>query len=149
MTVMGVAKFKRFFRAAAEVNVDKDDLKRYSEFVNHKLYDLLLLAEATARANVRDVVQPWDLPIPRGLQERVHEFRMLDTDLELEPILEQVEQLPPLDLALSDETQDELPMVIGGLSAALAETFKLIDPALKEPHSVHWERSFRLLDLLL
>jgi hypothetical protein len=149
MTVMGVPKFKRFFRAAAEVNVDKDDLKRFTEFVNHKLYDLLLLAEATARSNVRDVVQPWDLPIPKGLQEHIHEFRKLDTDLELEPILEQVERLPPLDLTLSHETQDELPMVIGGLSIALAETFKLIDPGLKEPHSVHWERSFRLFDLLL
>jgi hypothetical protein len=146
---MGVPKFTRFFRSAAEVNVDKDDLKRYSDFVNHKLYDLLLLAEATAKANVRDVVQPWDLPITKGLQERIHEFRKLDTDIELEPILEQLEQVPPLDLALSDETEEELPMVIGGLSVALAKTFKLIDPGLKEPHSVHWERSFRLFDLLL
>jgi hypothetical protein len=146
---MAVPKFQRFFRAAAEVNVDKDDLKRFNEFVNQKLYDLLLLAEATARANVRDVVQPWDLPIPKGLQEHIHKFRKLDTDLELEPILEQVERLPPLDLTLSDETQNELPTVIGGLSVALAETFKLIDPGLKEPHSVHWERSFRLFNLLL
>lgn len=149
MTVNGVTKFTRFFRAAAEVHVDKDDLKRYSDFVNRKLYELLLLAEATARANERDVLQPWDLPIPKGLQECIYEFRKLDTDLDLEPILEQLEHLPPLDLALGDAIQEELPMVIGGLSVALAKAFKVIDPALKEPHSVHWERTFRLFDILL
>ena len=32
MTMMGVTKFERFFRAAAGLNVDKQDLKRYSDF---------------------------------------------------------------------------------------------------------------------
>ena len=34
MPVAGVTKFERCFRAAAGRDVDKDDLKRYSEFVN-------------------------------------------------------------------------------------------------------------------
>jgi hypothetical protein len=41
MTVMGIPKFERFFRKAANLNVDKGDLKRYSDFINQKLYDLL------------------------------------------------------------------------------------------------------------
>jgi hypothetical protein len=32
--VMGVAKFERFFRTAAGLDVDKQDLKRYSDFIN-------------------------------------------------------------------------------------------------------------------
>jgi hypothetical protein len=44
--VMGVARFERFFRTAARLDVDKQDLKRFSEFINHKIYDLLLRAEA-------------------------------------------------------------------------------------------------------
>jgi len=32
---------------------------------------------------------------------------------------------------------------------ALARTFKIIDPALKNPQSEHWERSQRIFDLLL
>jgi hypothetical protein len=39
--VMSVAKFERFFRIAAGLNVDKQDLKRYSDFINQKVYDLL------------------------------------------------------------------------------------------------------------
>ncbi|MFC9631532.1 DUF1931 family protein [Streptomyces mirabilis] len=34
MTVMGVSKFERFFRAAAGLDVDKNDLKRYRDFVD-------------------------------------------------------------------------------------------------------------------
>ena len=34
--VMGVAKFERFFRTAAGLDVDKQDLKRYSDFINRK-----------------------------------------------------------------------------------------------------------------
>jgi hypothetical protein len=39
--VMSVAKFEPFFRIAAGLNVDKQDLKRYSDFINQKVYDLL------------------------------------------------------------------------------------------------------------
>jgi hypothetical protein len=38
---------------------------------------------------------------------------------------------------------------VGGLSIALARSFKIIDPDLKNPKSEHWERSLRLFDLLL
>ncbi len=47
--IMGVARFERFFRAAAGLDVDKQDLKRYSDFVTHKIYDLLLRSQAAAR----------------------------------------------------------------------------------------------------
>ena len=56
---------------------------------------------------------------------------------------------PPLDLAYGVETEARLPEVAGGLSLALARTFKIIDPDLKNPQSEHWERSFRIFDLLL
>ncbi len=86
--MMGVTKFERFFRLAASIDVDKDDLKRYQEFVYQKLYDLLLMGQATAKANNRDVLEPWDLPITKGLQERIHEFRSIDVEVELATILE-------------------------------------------------------------
>ena len=43
MPVMGFTKFERFFRAAGGVDVDRDDIKRYLDFVNDALYDLLLI----------------------------------------------------------------------------------------------------------
>ena len=75
MPVMSIAKFERFFRAAAGLDVDKNDLKRYSGFVNDKVYDLLLIGQATAKANNRDILEPWDLPVTKGLQESMHRFR--------------------------------------------------------------------------
>jgi len=149
MPVFGVAKFERFFRAAAELDVDKNDLKRYSDFVERKLYDLLLIGQATAGANARDIVEPWDLPITKGLQESMHAFRKLDEEIELEPILGRLAVYPPLDRALSEETEARLPAVVGGLSVALARTFRVIDPDAKNPQSQHWERVFHIFDRLI
>ena len=149
MPVVGVAKFERFFRRAAELDVDKDDLKRYSDFANRKLYDLLLIGQATAAANGRDIVAPQDLPVTKGLQESIHAFRRMDEELELEPILTQMSVYPPLDRTPSDETEARLPLILGGLSLALARVLKIIDPDLKNPGSEHWERAFRTFDLVL
>jgi hypothetical protein len=88
MPVMGFTKFERFFRAAGGVTVDRDDVKRYLEFVNDAIYDLLLMGQATAKANARDVIEPWDLPITRGLQESVHGFERIDEEIELRPVLD-------------------------------------------------------------
>ena len=128
---------------------DKQDLRRYSDFINQKVYDLLLRGEAAAKANGRDIIQPFDLPITKGLQESIHAFRELDEKIELKPILDQITALPPLDLAVSVETEARLPTIVGGLSVALARSFKIIDPDLKNPQTVHWERCFQIFDLLL
>jgi hypothetical protein len=58
----GISNFERFFRVAASLDVDKDDLKRYREFVAQKLNDLLVRGHAIAKANGRDVVEPFDVP---------------------------------------------------------------------------------------
>src|SRR6202040_3583790 len=112
---MGVARFERFFRTAARLDVDKQDLKRYSEFINHKLYDLLIRAEAAAKANGRDIIEPFDLPITKGLQESIHAFREMDQDIELQPILDRLSARPPLDMAYSEETEARFPHIAGGL----------------------------------
>ncbi len=149
MPVIGVSHFERFFRAAASLDVDKDDLKRCQEFVNHKVADLLVRAEALAKANGRDLIEYIDLPITKGLQESIHRFEELDAEAELEPVLERVTAWPQLDLGLSQEAQDHLPVVAGGLCVALARCFPLIDPDVKNPQTKHWERAFQIFDLLV
>jgi len=131
------------------LDVDKQDLKRYSDFVLDKTYDMLLIAQATAKANGRDVIEKIDLPVTKGLQECVHEFRKLDEDVELAPILQRIAAVPPLDVTVSEEATDHLPEVVGGLSVALARTFNVLDPEVKNPQTTHWERSFRVFELLL
>ena len=39
--------------------------------------------------------------------------------------------------------------VAGGLSVALARSFPLIDPNVRNPQTWQWERAFQLFDLLL
>jgi hypothetical protein len=56
---------------------------------------------------------------------------------------------PPLDLAYGEETPAKLPAVIGGLRVALARSFKIVDPTLKNPQTKHWDTAFALFDLLL
>ena len=148
-SLMGIAKFERFFRVAAGLDVDKSDLRRYSDFVNGKIYDLLLRGQAAAKANGRVIIEPFDPPITKGLQERIHEFRNIDEQIELKPILDHLAVLPPLDLAYSSETEERLPEIAGGISVALARSFKIIDPELKNPQIEHWEQSQKLFDLLL
>ena len=149
MAVMNVARFERFFRVAAGLNVDKEDLRRYGEFVHRKVYDLLLRAQATAKANGRDVIRPFDLPITKGLQESMHAFKALDEQIELRPILEGLAALPQLDLGYEDETVARLPDVVGGLSVALARSFRILHPQLKNPQAGDLESLFRLFDVLL
>jgi hypothetical protein len=146
---MGTAKFEHFFRAAAGLDVDKADIKRFTHFVNQKIHDLLVCGEAAAKTNGRHLIETIDLPITKGLRESIHTFKKLDEQIELAPILDRLAARPPLELANSAETEAQLPAIVGGLSVALACAFKIIDPELKNPESHHWERSFQLFDLLL
>jgi hypothetical protein len=146
--VRSIAKFEHFFRAEG-LDVDKSDLKRYAEFVNQKTYDLLLRGQAAAKANGRDIIQPHDLPITKGLQESIHAFRKIDAQIDLQPILDALTNRPPLDFGYSAELDERLPEVVGGLSLALARAFKIVDPDLKNPQTLHWERVSGLFNLLL
>ena len=149
LPVAGIARYEHFFRAAAGLDLDKADLKRYSDFISLKIRDLHFRAVATASANGREIVLPFDLPITKGLQERMHEFGRLDTEVGLKPNLQELTRRIALEFSVNDETEDLLPELAGGLSLALARSFKIIDPELKNPQSVHWDRAFQLFNLLL
>jgi hypothetical protein len=84
MGVSAIPRYERYFRAVAEVDVDKDDLKRFSGFVFERTIHLLIRAQANAKGHLRDTIELWDLPITKG-QERIHEIECLDRDIRLEP----------------------------------------------------------------
>lgn len=149
MAVTNAVKFERFFREAGSLDVDKEDLRRYGEFLNHKVGDLLLRGKAAANANSRDIIQPSDLPITKGLQESVNDFKSIDQVVSLEAILEQLTRRPPLDVTYSDETQEKLPEIAGGLGVALARSFPILDEDVKNPQTGHWEKAIQIFNLLL
>jgi hypothetical protein len=74
-----------------------------------------------------------DLPITKGLQESIHVFEKLDLNIGLERILKRNVPEPPFDLPYSDEVDARLPVIAGGLSLAVARTFKIIDPQTRNP----------------
>jgi hypothetical protein len=39
--------------------------------------------------------------------------------------------------------------VAGGLTYALAKTFVIVKPELKNPQTKHWDQAFHLFDLLM
>jgi hypothetical protein len=73
----------------------------------------------------------------------------VDEDVELQPILDQLAARPLLDLPLGEDTEARLSAIVGGLSVALARTFRIVEPGLKNPWTEHWERVFRVFHLVL
>jgi len=149
MPVMGIPKFDRFFRAAAGLDVNKNDLKRYNDFVDAKLYDLFVIGTANAKANDRDVIEPQDLPVTKGLQESIHAFKKLEEAIELRPLLDQLAARPALGMDAAENTQQRLPDLAGGLSVALARALKAIARDTRRPSTDQWDEAFELFDLLI
>jgi hypothetical protein len=145
---MGIPLFERFFRSAAGIKVDKDDLRRFHEFVDEQIDSIAIAGRDAAKWNGRDVIVPQDLPITKGVQERMREFDKLDEAEEVRDLLRQVVRRPPADVTFSEDTEQMLPELFGGLGIALARSFRLIDPTLENPSTEHWDRArdfFRLI----
>src|SRR3954467_15695508 len=97
----GVPVFERFFRSVAQLKVDKNDVKRFREFVDGMIDDIATAGRNSARANDRDVIAPMDLPITKGLQERMREFDRLDEAADIRAVLAEAVRRPPADVTLS------------------------------------------------
>ena len=149
MPLFGDIRFDRFVRTVAGLDVDRQDITPFRDFVHHQLYDVLLIAQVTAESNGRGVVQTHDLPITKGLRENIHAFRKTGEDVELGPVLTELAGYPPLARGLSTQTETRLPVLVGGLSLALARTLVTIDPQVRSPQSKDWERAFAVFDLLV
>ena len=42
-----------------------------------------------------------------------------------------------------------LPQIVGGLTVALAWTFRTLDPDVKNPDTTHWDRAIEIFNRLL
>jgi hypothetical protein len=144
----GIPELQRFFREAGGVDVDKQDLDRYRAFVDEKVDDIAIAGRDAAIWNGRDVIAPQDLPITKGLQERMREFGKMDLAGELRQWLGQTLRRPPDDVTFGDETEDVLTEVFGGLSIALARSFRIVDAEVTNPSTQDWDRAFELFRLL-
>lgn len=145
----GVPVFERFFRSVASIDIDKNDVRRFRDFVDQMIDDIAITGRASAKWNGRDIIAPQDLPITKGVQERMREFDKLDEAEEIRELLRQSVRRPPADVTFSEETEQLLPELFGGLSVALARSFRVIDSKLTNPSIEHWERAFEVFRLVL
>jgi hypothetical protein len=143
----GIPQLKRFFRAAGSIDVDKADVERFRTFVDEKVDDMAIAGRNTARSNDRDVIAPQDLPVTRGLQEQMREFDKLDEAEEIRELLRGTLRRPPGDVTFGEETEAVLTEVFGGISVALARSFRIVDPDVRNPTTQHWNRAFDLFRL--
>lgn len=145
----GILHFERLFRAAAGVKLDKNDVRRFREFIDERIDAIAVAGRNIATSNGRDVITPHDLPITKGLQERMREFDKFEQAEDIYQLLRLEVRKPPQDVTFADDTEELLPQLFGGLAIALAQSFTLIDPALKNPRTEHWERAFKLFRLVM
>ncbi|ALE80327.1 DUF1931 family protein [Pseudonocardia alni] len=141
----GVPVFERFFRSVAGLRVDRSDVKRFREFVDGLVDDVAVAGRNSARWNGRDVIAPMDLPIPKGLQERMREFDELDEATEVRALLTAAVRRPPADVTFSEETEALLPELFGGLGIALARALRAVDPDVPNPGTDQWQRATDLV----
>jgi hypothetical protein len=144
----GIPVFQRFFRSVASIKIDKNDVRRFREFIDEEIDDIAISGRNSATWNRRDVVVAQDLPITKGVQERMREFDKLEEAQEIRELLRQVVRQPPADVTFADETEELLPELFGGLSIALARSFRVVDPTVTKPSPEHWNRVFTLFRLV-
>jgi hypothetical protein len=144
-----IPELQRFFRSVASIDVDKSDLRRFRTFVDEMVDDMAIAGRNSARWNGRDVIAPQDLPITKGLQERMREFDKLDEADEVRDLLRSTVRRPPDDVTFSEETEDKLIEVFGGLSVALARSLRIVDSEITNPSTEHWDRAFTLFRMVI
>ena len=144
----GISLFQRFFGSVASIKIDKNDVRRFREFVDEQIDDIAISGRNSAKWNGRDVIVVQDLPVTKGIQERMREFDKLEEADEIRELLRQVVRQPPGDVTFAEGTEELLPELFGGLSIALARSFRVVDPTVSNPSTDHWNRAFTLFRLV-
>ncbi len=149
MAIIGFTKLEALFRKAASLDIDKGHAKEITDIVEKKLVDFLLAGERNANLNGRDVIWEADLPITKGMQESIIEFKKLEEAIDLQDVLNYLTTIPPLKYPLAAELEAKLPEITGAILLVLARIMKEIDHEKRRVNHELIERAKRILDLTL
>src|SRR5919108_1714657 len=75
LMIIGYTRMKEFLRRSAGVDIEKSDMERLTDLIGQKLNDLLVIGVRNASYNNRDIVMEPDLPLTKGVLERLKDFR--------------------------------------------------------------------------
>ncbi len=146
--VVGFKKLEAVFKKAASLELDKSKVDRITDIVEKKFHDMLLVAVEKAGYNSRDVIMEPDVPVTKGFEESLREFKKLEEEVEIKDVLEFLEKIPPLKYPVSTELEEKLPEYIGSLMLIIARVLKEVG-ADKKPSEKDIDRCERILDLTL
>ncbi|MEO1942343.1 MAG: DUF1931 family protein [Campylobacterales bacterium] len=146
--VVGFKKLEGVFRKSAGLDLDKSKADRIISIIEKKFQDLLLVAVEKCSYNGRDIIMEPDLPITKGFEESMRQFRELEEVVELSDILEFLKKIPPLKYPLSADLEEKLPEYIGALMLIVARVLKEVG-AGRKPSTEDIEKAERILDLTL
>ncbi|MBS3783464.1 MAG: DUF1931 family protein [Anaerolineae bacterium] len=147
--IFGANRLRELVRRVSEVELDKSDLERLSDFVREKLHDILLAGVRHASYNNRDLIMEPDLPLTKGLQESMQDFRLYEEQVDIEPILDQLATYPLLEREPSQEVIELLPELVGTLIMVTAHLMTVVDPGISNPDDETWDRVTETMDLLI
>jgi len=102
-----------------------------------------------ANINGRDVIWESDLPITKGLQESIIEFKKFDEDLNIDDILEFLAKIPPLKYPLVADLENKILEITGAILIVLAKVMKEIDTESRAVSQELIDKSSKILDLTL
>jgi len=149
MAVVGFTKLETLFRKAAGLDIHKGHAKDITDIVEQKLVDLLIAGERNANMNGRDVIWEADLPITKGLQETIIEFRKLEEEIDLKDVINMLTTFPPLKYPYSAELEEKLPEVTGALIVVMARIMKEVDDNDRALDHKTIEKTKKIMDLTL
>ncbi len=148
MAVAGAHKIEALFKKAAGLQIHKNKVKEISDIIDQKLHDLLLVGEANAKYNDRDVIWYSDLPLTRAFRESMQKFEALDEALVLDDVLAHIKTLPPL-YTLEVELENRLTLVVGTLIYILAQICKELSPDDHVVSEKELKHAIHILDLTI
>jgi len=148
MAVVGYKKLEDLFKEVASLELKKGHAKDITDIVEKKLVDLLIAGERNANINGRDVIWDGDLPITKGLQETIIEFRKLESELNIDDILSFLTTVPPLKYPISADLEEKLPEITGAILVVIAKILKEVENNKLVDHQ-NIEKTKRIVDLTL
>ena len=146
--VVGFKKLDAVFRKAAGIDLDKSKADKVIDIIEKKFHDLLLVAVEKAGYNGRDVIMEADMPLTKGFEESIREFKKLEEEVDIQDVLAFLEKIPPLKYPISAELEAKLPEYIGALMLIIARVLKEVG-AERRPSTEDINRCERILDLTL
>ncbi len=148
MAIVGTHKIEELYKKAAGLRIPKNRIKELSDIIDNKLHDLLLVGEANAKYNGRDVIWYSDLPLTKAFRESMRKFEVLEEELNLQDVLDHMKTLPPM-FSLEIELEKKLTDIVGTLVYIMANITKEFS---KEDNVVSFEdhnRAKTILDLMI